>query len=120
MLEKLTESSNKKQTGNPITFNTHYFTHKAKTNGSAEKGERKKDLKTCPMTEVTLKYARNPLNIPSNSWTSVVPFLLCICTMRINSEKGKKKKERKLGFENQKTEVESVFYLAAGDCRSNG
>jgi len=40
--------------------------------------------------------------------------------MRINSEKGKKKKERKLGFENQKTEVESVFYLAAGDCRSNG
>jgi hypothetical protein len=32
----------------------------------------------------------------------------------------KRKKERKLGFENQKTEVESVFYLAAGDCRSNG
>jgi hypothetical protein len=37
-------------------------------------------LKTCPMTDVTLKDAWDPWNIPSNSWTSVLPFRVDICT----------------------------------------
>lgn len=40
------------------------------------------DLKTCPITDVTLNCTWNPRNIPSNSWTSVLAFLVDICSMQ--------------------------------------